>query len=342
MAQREEATSWQELAYNIRFNDGKRIVDAVKAVKEEFPEVLEGLHRAEAYDKVRSYIRGEEIKRFRQGNILVVNKEVEKVKPQKTQVYQNIQPNVVQSSWSKERTIRFGMVGDTHFNSNWVQITHLHNLYDQFAKAGIKNVYHAGDIDEGEDMRKGHKYECYNQGSDDHVAEIVKNYPKRNGIETKFILGNHDASFIKLSGQDIGVAIAKERNDMIYLGRDNADIKLTPNCTLQLVHPWDGSAYALSYKMQKMLDAMSGGEKPNILAVGHYHKLMYIFYRNVHAFQVGTGQAQTFFMRGHSLSAMMGGWIVEVEVASDGTITRIYQECIPYYTAIKDDWKNWR
>ena len=121
-------------------------------------------------------------------------------------------------------------------------------------------------------MRPGHQYECYEQGADDHVREIIKVYPKREGIKTYFITGNHDASIIKRCGYDIGYPIANQRDDMIYLGQSDAVVNLTPNCTLELRHPIDGTAYALSYKLQKMIESMSGGEKPNILAVGHYHK----------------------------------------------------------------------
>jgi DNA polymerase II small subunit/DNA polymerase delta subunit B len=92
--------------------------------------------------------------------------------------------------------------------------------------------------------------------------------------------------------------------------------------------------------MLKMIEAMQGGDKPNILAVGHYHKIEYISYRNVHAFQTGTFQAQTPWMRGKGIAAMMGGWIVEVDVDGDGSIRSIKQELIPYYKAIKDDYKN--
>ena len=309
-------------------------------VTEQVEHLMEGGSLVQKYERVRKFIQKERKRRGSKPSEAVKQEKVEK--PKKCVVVENREPVVIPSAWQNERTIRFGLTGDTHFNSKWVQITHLHDLYNKFRKAGIKNVYHAGDIDEGEQMRQGHPFECYRQGSDEHVAEIVKNYPKVSGINTHFILGNHDASFIKLSGQDIGKAIAKDRDDMIYLGRDIADIKLTPNCTLQLVHPWGGGAYALSYKPQKMLDAMSGGEKPNILAIGHFHKAMYFFYRNVHTFQVGTLQAQTSFMRGNSLAAMMGGWIVELDVAADGTINRIYQEWAPYYYAIKDDWQNWK
>ena len=129
---------------------------------------------------------------------------------------------------------------------------------------------------------------------------------------------------------------------MVYLGRDVADVRITPNCILRLQHPWDGTAYALSYKIQKMIDAMEADTKPNILAVGHYHKLDYMFYRNIHAFQTGTMQGQTPFTRGKGISVHMGGWIVTVEVDKLGHIQRIIPELIPYYAAIPDDYKNFR
>jgi hypothetical protein len=94
--------------------------------------------------------------------------------------------------------------------------------------------------------------------------------------------------------------------------------------------------------MQKMIESMSGGEKPNILAVGHYHKAEYIFYRNVHTFQTGCTLAQTPWMKGKGIAAHIGGWIVEVHVDDEGTITRLKQEYIPFYKAIKEDWLNWR
>lgn len=250
--------------------------------------------------------------------------------------------NKVVQPWSGEKIIRFGLIGDSHINSKYVQLTHLHKLYDIFQSEGIDTVYHTGDIDEGEQMRAGHQYECYTQGADDHVREIIRVYPKRKGIITKFITGNHDASIIKRCGYDIGYPIAKNREDMEYLGQASAVINLTPNCTLELRHPIDGTAYAISYKMQKMIESMSGGEKPNILAVGHYHKAEYIFYRNVHTFQTGCTLAQTPWMKGKGIAAHIGGWIVEVHVDDDGTITRIKQEYIPFYKEIKDDYLNWR
>lgn len=250
--------------------------------------------------------------------------------------------NHFKEDWDGGRIIRFGLMGDTQINSKYTQLTHLHKLYYFYAQEGIETVYHTGDLDEGEQMRKGHQYELYNQGFDDHRDEIIRVYPKRDGMRTRFIIGNHDASLIKLAGADIGRAVASERPDMEYLGPDSAVIQLTDNCTLELRHPGDGTAYALSYKTQKILEAMSGGEKPNIIGIGHYHKAEYLFYRNVHAFQTGTLQAQTPWMRGKSIAASLGGWVVEVRLNVDGGVERILSEFFPFYTAIKQDYLNWR
>jgi len=250
--------------------------------------------------------------------------------------------NHIEHKWNGEKIIRFGLMGDTQINSKYTQITHLHKFYDICKSEGIDKVYHTGDIDEGEQMRPGHQYECYTQGADDHVKEIVRVYPKREGIKTYFVTGNHDFSIIKRCGYDIGYPIANQREDMIYLGQSDAVINLTPNCTLELRHPLDGTAYALSYKIQKMVESMSGGEKPNILAVGHYHKAEYFPYRNVHCFQTASFQAQTPWMKGKGISAFIGGWIVEIRVEEDGSITGIKQEYFPFYKAIHEDYKNWQ
>ena len=250
--------------------------------------------------------------------------------------------NLHEAPWQGDKVIRFGLCGDIQLNSKYTQITHANTLYDHYKSEGINVVYNTGDLDEGEQMRPGHQYECYTQGADDHVKEIIKNYPRRDGIKTYFITGNHDHSLIKRAGFDLGVPVAEKREDMVYLGQSWATVNLTPKCTLELRHPLDGTAYAYSYKMQKMADAMSGGEKPNILAVGHYHKVEYLFYRNIHIFQTGCLQAQTPWMRGKQLSAHMGGWIIEVHVDEEGTVTRIKQEFIPFYYGIPNDYENWR
>ncbi len=252
------------------------------------------------------------------------------------------EPQEIDVKWKGNRQIRFGVVSDNHINSKYTQITLLHEAYDRFQREGIKHVYNAGDIDEGEQMRKGHQYECYHQGADDHVDEIVRVYPVREKITTHFITGNHDASFIKLSGIDIGKQIANQRPDMNYLGQDDVIVNLTPHCRLEVMHPGGGSAYAWSYRPQKIVESLEGGTKPNVLLIGHYHKAEYLFYRNVHILQAGTTQAQTPWMRSKALHASMGCWIVDLDVTDEGQVDACRSTFFPCYQPIVDDYKNWK
>lgn len=312
--------TWKDRALELT-QLGYTPAEITTVIEQEFDE-------SNAYDKVYSYIR----------------RNRDKVKPsaQKNVIVQNQEPVCHTSKWDGTKIIKFAIMGDTQMGSKYTQLTHLHSFYDICEREGVKDVYHTGDITEGLKMRVGHEYELYTVSADDMRDDVVKHYPCRPGITTHFITGNHDASIYKQVGYDIGAAIAAARPDMDYLGRDCAIVNLTPNCTLELRHPWDGTAYALSYKIQKMIEAMESDSKPNILAVGHYHKAEYLFYRNVHALQTGCFQGQTPFTRGKGISVHLGGWIVTVRVDERGYIQGFAPEFIPYYASIKEDYKNFK
>jgi UDP-2,3-diacylglucosamine pyrophosphatase LpxH len=314
--------TWQDRALELG-KKGLRPIEVANQIEKEFE--CENM-----YDKVQKYLKRHG------GNSL------EKAAAAQRIAIQNQEPECYDSNWDGTQTIKFAIMGDTQLGSKYAQISYLHDFYDRCMKEGIKDVYHTGDITDGLKMRVGHEYELYAVSADDMRDDVVKNYPYREGITTHFITGNHDASIYKQVGYDIGQAIANARPDMKYLGRDCAVIHITPNCTLELRHPWDGTAYALSYKIQKMIEAMESDSKPNILAVGHYHKAEYLFYRNVHALQTGCFQGQTPFTRGKGISVHLGGWIVEVEVNEKGTIKAFKSQFVPYYKSLNDDYKTWK
>lgn len=302
-------------------DEGKLLCDIVDELASEFNCSPDNI-----YDRVQKYV-----KRHRVQNNIVQEKRV---------AIQNQEPSEHSSVWNGTETLKFAIIGDTQLGSKYTQWTHLKNFYDICEEEGITDVYHTGDITDGLKMRTGHEYELYAVSADDMLNDVVLHYPKRKGITTHFITGNHDASIYKHVGYDIGEAISRQREDLEYLGRDCAVVHLTPNCKLELRHPWDGTAYALSYKIQKMIETMESDSKPNILAVGHYHKAEYLFYRNVHALQTGCFQGQTPFTRGKGISVHLGGWIVTIKVDKTGTIKSFEPRFIPYYASIKDDYKN--
>ena len=302
-------------------DEGKLLCDIVAELASEFNCSPDNI-----YDRVQKYV-----KRHKGKNNIVQEKRV---------AIQNQEPSEHSSVWDGTETLKFAIIGDTQLGSKYTQWTHLRNFYDICEEEGITDIYHTGDITDGLKMRTGHEYELYAVSADDILNDVVLHYPRKKGITTHFITGNHDASIYKQVGYDIGEAISRQRKDLEYLGRDCAVVYLTPNCKLELRHPWDGTAYALSYKIQKMIETMESDSKPNILAVGHYHKAEYLFYRNVHALQTGCFQGQTPFTRGKGISVHLGGWIVTIKVDKTGTIKSFEPRFIPYYASIKDDYKN--
>ena len=215
-------------------------------------------------------------------------------------------------------THKFGLVSDTHFGSLFADKALLTYAYEIFAEEGVKTVLHTGDLMDGMKMYRGQDFELECIGADSQVALVVDQYPKQKGITTYFITGNHDRSFWKLAGVEVGDKVAAQRPDMVHLGHQEADIKLGEGdavATVRLVHPDGGTAYAISYKVQQYINAIPSGQKPDLLLTGHYHKTEELYYRGIISYQSGTTQAQTPFMRGKQLAAAMGFRILEVTVA---------------------------
>lgn len=318
--------NWKELAAHLRFERGFSWTEIADELGYLFP----GQSREMVKERIRTAIRR-----------MPQYKEEKENKGKITPRYNPV-PNDIYNKYNGEKVVRFAIVGDTHINSKYTQLTYLHDFYDECAREGIETVYHCGDIDDGEGMRIGHQYDLYNQGADDHVDHIVAVYPRRTGIKTRFITGNHDASMMKKCGHNIGPIISKQRQDMEYLGMDCARVWLTPTVDLELRHPWDGSAYSLSYKVQRMIEGMDIYSRPKVLAVGHYHKGGEFYFGGVEAFMVPCFQGDTPFTIGKNIQVAMGGYIVEIRLDDDGNIKSIAPRRIRYDRPIKDDWKNWR
>jgi len=227
------------------------------------------------------------------------------------------------------RRIRVGVISDTHKGSLYANQQLEDSLIGYFNKKNVDVIYHCGDICDGEKMYRGHEYEIKHHGADNQVKHCVDTFPK---IDSKmfFITGNHDLSFYKNAGVDIGTLISRDRDDMEYLGQEQALIEIAPNVRIMLMHPGGGTAYAVSYKSQKLVESFTGGEKPNILLTGHFHKYDHLFYRNIQAFQVPTTCSQTPFMKRKPTPAIMGGLLLDIHVNKNG-INKLITEYLPYY-----------
>jgi predicted phosphodiesterase len=151
-----------------------------------------------------------------------------------------------------------------------------------------------------------------------------------------FITGNHSYNtFVRGAGVEAGPYLEDKLCHMgleaHYLGNGEGDVSLGSGTKIRLLHPDGGTAYAISYKSQKIVESLTGGEKPNMLLIGHFHKAEYIIYRNVHVLQTATLCGQTKFMKGKGIPAHIGFWIVDVYSKKGGEISRIKPEYFPAY-----------
>jgi len=255
----------------------------------------------------------------------------------------------IQAQTSKSGFYRFGYVTDNHLGSKYERLDVLNKLYDIFADEGITTVFNTGNWIDGEARFNMHDLNVH--GFDNQIRYMLEKYPKRDGIITKYIAGDdHEGWYTQKHGIDAGRLLQERaykfgRTDLEYLDYMENDIILPSKdgkgqTIIRLLHPGGGSAYAISYAPQKIVESYSGNEKPHVLLVGHYHKASYDFIRGVHVVQGGTTMDQSPFMRKKRLAAHLGGWIIEFTTHPNGAIERFRAEFFPFYD--KEFYSKWK
>lgn len=230
---------------------------------------------------------------------------------------------------------RFGIASDVHLNSKHCRLEELHIAYDRFKAEGITDVYNPGDIVAGRGIYKGQDHEIVNHTFETQVAFAVENYPRRDGVTTHIISGNHDCEGdFGRAGADACLAVANERDDLVWGGRYAADYVLPNGAVMTMRHPMGGSSYAKSYKPQKFAESFEGGTKPAVVLFGHWHNVEWGFHRNIQMLNCGTfeGYGGSLGLRVPLGSPGVGFWIVELWVGDDGSVVRFRPEFYPLFS----------
>lgn len=236
---------------------------------------------------------------------------------------------------------RFGFSSDQHICSKYSRLDVLDDLYQKFADRGIRTVFNGGNWIDGE--ARFNKHDLLVHGCDAQCRELAKVFPRHKGITTYAVAGDdHEGWYNQQLGIDIGAYAAEKmrdagRNDWVNLGYMEAFVtlrhrKTAKECKGMIMHPGGGSAYAISYKPQKIAESFSGGDKPAFMVIAHYHKMSYQLTRNIHTVQSGTTEDQTPFMRKKGLDAHVGGGIMELEQdPRTGALTACKVEFFNYF-----------
>lgn len=226
---------------------------------------------------------------------------------------------------------KFVIISDTHIGSVYSP-DEWHDAVSEYVNShNIEAVFHCGDLVEGMKIsRIGTQiYELSDIGYEAQklrAEQMLKKYK----VPIYIISGNHDFYYQEYAGANIIKTLSEEIQNLTYIGHDSADIEVD-GAVIRLFHGGDGSnSYAVSYRLQKLCEAITGGEKPNILLAGHVHKFCYIFERNIHAISVPSMQMQTNFMRGRKLAAHTGFLELEFDVL-DSSIRNLSVKFFPFY-----------
>lgn len=220
-------------------------------------------------------------------------------------------------------------MSDTHLGSKYTNPADIVAAFKHAEDEGCQMIAHVGDIFEGMSNREGHIYELSEIGYTAQL-ELGRQVFAETKLPVNAISGNHDEWFIKSNGAYIVKELCDSLPHLNYLGQNYGTIYLN-GARYELTHGLDGGgSYAISYRVQKIIEAYEGGQKPQIIGTGHDHKAGYFFIRNVHAFLSGCMQNQSDWMRQTRKSAMKGYWIIEALI-DDGEVRKIRMEFTPFY-----------
>lgn len=209
--------------------------------------------------------------------------------------------------------IKFGLVSDTHFGHVCQQPQAINDMYDYFVAEGITDVIHAGDLTDGQKMRESQDYEILWHGIDKLVENVGAIYPKRKGVTTHLVQGNHDRTLWNKVGFNVVRAICRERDDLNYLGPSVEDLTLN-GVHFRINHGKGAPRKNMGGKLKALIDATPSNEQPDVYLLGHFHQYINLYYDNVYALALPCLQGQTCFLKNGGMYPTVGGAILEMRV----------------------------
>ena len=224
--------------------------------------------------------------------------------------------------------VTIGLLGDTHIGSVFFNETILRKAFDEFSLEGVDYIMHVGDVSEGMSGRTGHVYELSEIGFQAQRKRCIELFKEWHG-QIYMIDGNHDRWFAKTNQAMIVEDICDAIPNCGFLGHDTGDMYIN-GAKITLWHGEDSSSYATSYRIQKLAEAFTGGDKPNVLFCGHTHKMGYFMERNIHIISAGAIQTQSDWMRSKRLPCHVGFWIIRMWLDGKG-ITKFSPTWYPFY-----------
>lgn len=234
----------------------------------------------------------------------------------------------------KGTTQRVGVISDLHLGSKYCLRAQLRDCVEHMYRTGIREILVPGDLLDG-CYRHG-VFELSHTGLADQTRDLFETLPRLKGLSYHCITGNHDHTFVELTGVDVGEYIQgyfrkHGRTDIHFYGDCGAFLRIR-GAIVHMWHPLGGASYAKSYKLQKQVEKYGAGEKPDILLAGHLHQFAVVEDRSVFAVLCPTFQASgSAFSKRLGGQPALGGLILSWQIAGKDLVRNIGVERRRYF-----------
>lgn len=220
--------------------------------------------------------------------------------------------------------IKFAVATDLHIGSIFARPDIFKDFVFECYEEGVRVIFIAGDLVEGDYARNrpASIYELVPNGIgfDGQLKLLDEALSKLEGLKYYVITGNHDFTFMRNTGANIGKWLSGIRDDVVYLGHNEAKVYLTDNLSVLLFHATDGIGQNYALKMRQFIDRSEEDRLADFIFMGHYHKFNHSYYKGIHGYILPTFQEQSDYMRNNNLEAIVGGIIFNVRVDEEGKL----------------------
>lgn len=231
------------------------------------------------------------------------------------------------------------LLSDTHFVSNYSREDLVNQFYDDMSSEGIKDFYHCGDLWDGctgyTQIYPGHIHNVPFLGFDKGLEHVVEKFPKKRGVRTHLILGNHEARVLEREGLDFGKHLHSRRPDIDYLQPYYARVQLSedPVLMLDMVHPAWHIPYTVGYLQQKYIRSVPPSRRADIYGFGHTHHHQHVSVEgDDESFLTGGWQDVNEYCIRRNMGSEIGGYKLRIKLStnSPNPIGRIESTWIRY------------
>ncbi|NLC47951.1 MAG: hypothetical protein GX758_01140, partial [Tenericutes bacterium] len=238
-----------------------------------------------------------------------------------------------------DEVTKVAVISDLRFGSKHEQIAILNDMYKKFAESGIKYVLIAGNLIEG--IYTGNDALEFGRSliTNDAMAQadhLIEFFPKVDGIKTLFITGKNEHKCSKKL--NVGEYIAKNRNDMIYLGPKSCTVYFN-NVSFKLEQLKKGDAYTIAYPPQKYSRSMSSYEDFDVvllsgtLSAQHFPQI-----RDTQIFAIPSVVERTPKMVDVNHQNTIGALLFDIHYSKTGKLKRLVPTVSPYYVPSKENY----